>query len=219
MIICGIDMSVNSPAVVKFHLDDNYNVIYKDYLGFTQVKKYQCDNILHYNKKDFKDNYAQYLYIKDNIESFIKGSDYVAIEGYSYNSTGRIFDIAEISGLVKISIYQFGIPLRIYEPSTVKISNRCKGNCDKISMEESYNKLEDKIDLFHLPAVYEKKSGNPADNIIDAFTICNLLLVELKLRKELLKVDELEPHLKKIFTRIKKKKDIMVLDQDFIQKA
>jgi hypothetical protein len=219
MIIVGLDMSINSPGLVKFALDGELNITSKDYLTFSTVKKYGCDNIITFKKDQFKYEYDQYIFIRDKIIDFIKGVDYVAMEGYSYSSTGQVFNIAEMTSCIKMYMYENNIPFRIYDIASIKISNNCKGNCDKISMEINYEKLEDKVDLSFLPMVYEKKAGNPKDNIVDAFCICKLLLLEIKLRTGRIAMRTLDESSIRIFNRITKSNPVNILDNDFIRKS
>lgn len=226
MNIIGIDMSINSPAVVYFELDDDLEVTKKEYLTFSKTKKNLTNDILLCRNNDFDNEYDKYMYVRDNIKEFLqdKKIDYAALEGYSYNSSGKVFNIAEITCLVKIYLYEERrIPFRIYEPTSIKMFFALDGRADKISMEKVYDKIDvnDRFDLSFLPKVYETDSngGNPADNIIDAYFIAKLLQVELKLRHGLLRVKDLK-ELKRIqvFNKVSDKKGGNLLDVDFIER-
>lgn len=217
MIIVGIDMSMNSPAVVKFELDHALNIAKKEFITFTQTKKYSGENIIYHSKTQFNNEYQKYIFMRDYILKFINGAEYAAIEGYAFNGTGQVFQIAEITGLLKVKILEFGIPLRIYDPASIKMSIGNKGNCDKISMEEKYSVMGDGFDLSYLPFVHEKKAGNPKDNIIDAFCIAKLLLAELKVRNGYIERKDLSEGTQRIFNRVTPANPVKILDLDFLR--
>lgn len=43
-----------------------------------------------------------------------------AMEGYSYGSTGKLFELGEIGGVVKMTLAQFKIPVIVVAPSQLK---------------------------------------------------------------------------------------------------
>lgn len=228
MKICGVDMSINSPAIVKFFIDDNYNVINKEFLTFSKIKKYTGESkdgrIEYIKKSSFKNNINQYVYMRDIITEFIGEIDYVAFEGYAYSAKGHVFDIAEATASIKIDLFDKRIPLRIYDPASIKMYATTKGNADKIRMEDNFELIEteERFDLSFLPMVYEKDSGkgNPKDNIVDAFFICKLLLIELKLRSGFINLKDLDNDKQiAIFNRVTKSNPVNILDTDFIVKS
>ncbi len=225
MKIIGIDMSVNSPAIVEFKLDENLDIIEKRYITFSKVKKYEHDNVVYFKKDAFNCDFDQYNFIKEEIDKFIFNSDdpnYVAIEGYAFNTSNSrsIFQIAEITGFIKMMIYNKKIPIRIYDPNSIKMFATNSGTSNKIIMEEYYEKLncEEKFNLSFLPNVFEKKSGNPKDNIVDAFYIGKLLQTELKLREGFVNLRDLNKDKIRIFNRCTKANPTNILDTPFIQK-
>jgi Holliday junction resolvasome RuvABC endonuclease subunit len=63
--------------------------------------------------------------------------DLVVVEGYSMGSRGRVFDIGELGGIVKVLLADMGIPVAIVPPSCLKKFATGKGNADKDSMLEA----------------------------------------------------------------------------------
>lgn len=220
MIIGALDYSISSPGVCKFELNENLDIIKKDFLTFTASKKYEKkSNIIYYNlKKDFKDNIERKLWLKDHIINFLKDTEYLGIEDYAFSATGKIFDIAEGCGITKSFLYNKGIKLRLYDPPSIKKFATLKGNADKILMEEYYEKNKDKFNLNFLPMVKDKKSNNPKDNVIDAFFIGKLLQLELKIRYGIVLLKDLNFKHIEIFNQISKAHKINLLVRDFIEK-
>jgi len=101
--ILGIDQSlVESGVTIKKSTGD--------YCHFTITpKKLKGIERLYYIKRKFL------TILQANQPAFI------VMEGYSFASKGRgIFDLGELGGVLKITIYQERIPLYIVEPATLK---------------------------------------------------------------------------------------------------
>ena len=226
MFILGVDYSVNSPGITRFSLDDNLDIINKKYVGFTNIKKNEFSNdegtIFHYKKKQFKNSIEQNLWIIDKIQTITKiksGSqniiDYSAFEDYAYGAKGKVFNIAESTGVYKTILYNDYVNIRLYEPSVIKMFFTQMGNADKMLMDEFYEKLNKK-DKFDLSMFDDGKS--PKADIIDSFAIAKLLQLELKLRKGLIKLKSLPEKTIGIFNRCTKKYPENILVRNFIYK-
>lgn len=221
MNIVGIDFSKNSPGVCRLTLDKlNFEAIYADYRGFTSVKKIADSDkkiIFYHNKKAFTDDIAKAIFMRDNIYEFINADvpDYVAIEGYAMNAQGKVFDIAESTAISKVKIYENEIPIRIYDPNSIKKYASLHGDADKIRMEDEFKKFtEIKPDLSHLP---EYKS--PKEDIIDAFWTAKLLQMELMLRKGLISLHNLHTKRIEVFNRVTKSNPENILVRPFIKRG
>ncbi len=224
MIICGIDVSPVSTGITKFQLDDNFNVIDKSFLGFSELKKKNSlihPNITLYPK--FQDYIERELWMVPKIFDFISSSDYVAIESYAYGGNGNITMIAEFTGLLKSKIYEAGIKMRFYDPLTIKFFALDSGKAQKPEMYKAFIDLldENKIDVTGLPTVSEtKKSGvSPTSDIIDSWFIAKILLTELRLRKGLVSLSDLPEQTIKIFNRVTKANPTNILATDFFSKT
>ena len=207
MKIVGIDYSMNSPGIIRFELDKDFEITKTDYLGFTQVKKNaHPPELIHFKKKDFPNNIAQYIWINSKILAFIFSGeyypDYIAIEGYAMGAKGRVFDIAEATGDIKRSIYENGIPMRIHDPNSVKMFATTKGNADKDKMKEYYDG--------------DVPVENLNEDLIDAYHVARLLQLELKLRKGILHTRELPEHQVKVVNRCTKAYPENILVRDFL---
>lgn len=218
MIICGIDYSINSPAVVKANLDNNLDIYKLSYIGFSSVKKTANldSNIIHYNnKKQFQNNYEKYIWVRDNIFTYIASPDYVAMEGYAFATKGLVFNIAEATMCTKLAIYENSIPIRIYDPNSIKLYATGMGNSKKLEMEVAYENFSElKPNWSHLPA-----SKNPKEDLIDAFFTLKLLQLELKLRHGIVQLKDLSLEHIKIFNRVTKANPTNILATDFIWNA
>jgi Holliday junction resolvasome RuvABC endonuclease subunit len=213
MIIVGIDPSINGTGVVKFYLDPvDLKLGDMEYMGFTQVKKHSSNKIIHYRKKDFENNLDQNLFMYDEIRDFCEDAEYIAIEDYAYSATGKVFNIAEYVGGLKMDLYLEGKKIRMIEPTVVKKYAVGRGSCDKISMEDEYMK-NDVLGLSKLP---EYKS--PKLDIVDAFYIAKYLQLELQLRFGYILLKNLSQEHIQIFNRVTKSNPVNILARDFLER-
>ena len=98
----------------------------------------------------------------------------IALEGYSMGSKGKVFHIAENTGVLKYKIYNAGIPLEIIPPTSLKKFATGKGNADKDSMHQKFMR-DSGIDLKSKITPDKTKVGNPVSDIVDSYYICKFL--------------------------------------------
>jgi Holliday junction resolvasome RuvABC endonuclease subunit len=91
----------------------------------------------------------------------------VFIEDYSFGSKGRVFHIAENTGLMKYKLWKRGHPITVIPPSVIKKFATGKGNAKKEQMYEAWKK-----DVSLRLTMWEKaKLGSPISDIIDSYYI------------------------------------------------
>lgn len=207
-----MDNSINSPGVVWIVTDEKLNVIRRNYLGFTQKKKDETERMIYFKKKDFPNDIEQYLTFRDRIyysvlEDVKCKPDYVAFEDYAFAAHGRVFNIAEAAGALKVEYYQAGVPIRLYDPGSIKKFATGFGNADKVRMVDTYNELP----------IKEKLDGLVNDDIVDAYFIAELLLMEIKLRKAIVSLKDLNEEKISIFNRCTKSYPENILVRPFIK--
>lgn len=233
--VCAIDNSICSPGIIKALVTPEFDIIKKEYLSFTNVKKNEVSNeegkIIHYKNEWFDSQFEKISYLNSLVLKWlgeISEYKYVAFEDYSFSSKGQVFSIAESTGLLKKSFFDGFSNIRLYSVPSIKMFFTDKGNADKVLMEEYYDKQDDKFNLNFLPKVYENVSNNPADNIVDAFAILKMLLTELKLRNNLIDTSILNEKKVSIFlekkkpkkeTKKRKKEEIPYCEKEFIFKT
>jgi len=216
MKIAAIDYSKNAPGVVKATLDKFFETTEITYRGFTSVKKINnldCQILLYNKKTSFADDLAKAQWMRDNILEFIKDVDVCCIEGYAMAGKGKVFDIAEATGCTKMGIYDSYIPLRIYEPTVIKMFATGKGTADKVQMGDAFVKSEGSPDISHLPPY-----KTPSEDIVDAYFGMRLLQMEMKLRNGMVLLRDLNPEVIKIFNRVTKAYPENILVRPFLEK-
>jgi Holliday junction resolvasome RuvABC endonuclease subunit len=174
MIIAGIDYSMTTPACCIY--DDSKGPFSFDkceVFYLTQTKKYETrfNNVVgdYFEYKDSMDRY-------DIISSYFidrvleRGITKVFIEDYSLGSKGKVFHIAENTGVLKYRLWNFQVDVTGVPPTVIKKFATGKGNADKAKMQDAFMQ-ENIIDLKHELKMTEKQ-WNPSSDIIDAYWIC-----------------------------------------------
>jgi len=216
MIICGIDYSVNSPAITKLILDENLDIIDSDYLGFTSVKSKANKHIKYYHSKNtFKWKIEQMIWMRDEIFEFIKDVDYAAIEDYALRALGKVFNISEATGMTLTKLFENNIPYRKYDPNSIKMHFTDNGAAKKNLMCIHYLKKEHQLKEFKFNL---DNISSPVEDVVDSYAVGTLLQLELKLRKGIIKLRSLTEKQIQIFNRCTKSNPTNILARDFVFK-
>lgn len=219
MIIGAIDYSKNSPGAVRAYInDETFEIEQLDYFGITTTKAKNpksdagkgCMRL--YDKG--LDDYAKINFMSENVLEFLEGCEYIALEGYAFGAKGKVFDIAEATGVLKWKIYQSGMKMRIYAPNLIKMFATEHGNADKDRMVETYMNVGNPLNL-----PKSQVSKHPFEDIIDAYWVLKLLHRELEIRKGFKKLHELSEVEIRPFNHISKGNPINLLSREFISKG
>lgn len=169
MIICGIDYSMSCPSLCIFDTEKTFSFQNCDFYYLIDKKtKIIDEGNIHgeYYSKD-SENVKRFDHISDWAINILKNQkvNRVFLEGYSMGSRGRVFHIAENTGVLKQKIYKAGINFEVVPPSTWKKEVVGKGNADKQYVYESMN-----VDL---KDIFKSKSiTSPINDIADSYFIC-----------------------------------------------
>jgi len=133
---------------------------------------------------------------------------HVAMEGYAFSKNDRgNTGIHELCGAIKLGLWHMGIPLRIYDPLSVKLAWTNNGHADKEEMKEACLKL--------FGWDFERQGSAGAD-LADAVLIANLLHVELEVRAGRIQLEELRPSLRRVLLRVTKSEPEALITRPFI---
>ena len=174
--LVGVDYSITCPCLCLFdeRKDFKFNNCFFYYL--TNTKKFAdkiAPNITGESFQDYVADVDRFDSISDWAINLCVGASDVAVEGYSFGSKGRVFNLAENMGIFKHKLYKAGVPLTVIEPSKAKKLATGKGNADKQAMYEAFSQ-ETKTDLL---LTFEQKSlSNPVTDIVDSYYILKSLL-------------------------------------------
>lgn len=191
-VIIGIDYSMTNPAIMATSLEEpskryghvlttEYDVCIKHqpYLDQYGIK-------LTKNIKGFSSFQERYKYIRDwainSIEDlkFIISNEgeystntHIFLEDYAIAAKGRVFDIAENTGILKFWLYEHSYKFNLIPPTTLKKFATGKGNAKKEIMYESFLKLTLNYTLQQVLFPKRSKICSPVTDIVDAYFLCN----------------------------------------------
>ena len=180
MRLAGVDYSITCPAIC-IH-DDNNPLTWDNCLWYYNQKghKQHETNFPAFNSDRFFDNKDIRLYaLADWALSIIveHNVDAVALEGYAMGACGRVFDIAEATGLLKSYLRKAGIPLYIFAPTFNKKSFSGKGNANKEKMIDTFNQ-KNKINIAESMGYKPDYFGSPISDIVDSYSLIDTFLKE-----------------------------------------
>ena len=174
MIVAGIDYSMTSPALCVYNTESGeFSFDNCTFYFLTQSKKYEIDSEnIHGMLFEYDNEMQRY----DTISSYFLDRimenevDKVYMEDYSLGSKGRVFHIAENTGVLKYRMWSFGIPFQTIPPTVIKKFASGKGNANKERMQEVFEE-QNEVKLKQLFNMTDKQ-WNPSSDLIDAYYIC-----------------------------------------------
>lgn len=174
MTIVGIDYSLSCPAACVF------GPTFKDckiiFLA-NRKRDVSSNNIQAEPHKDYKTEQERHDNLSNTIIQFITQSiqnhtanAVVYMEDYSFGSKGKVFNIAEATGLFKHKLHRLGIELHTVPPAVIKKFATGKGNADK---EQMYKAFVAQGNPELMKWYYDKdvKVGSPVSDIVDAYFV------------------------------------------------
>jgi len=93
----------------------------------------------------------------------------ISIEDYSMGSKGKVFHIAENTGLLKYLLWKYNFEVRLVPPTTIKKFATGKGNAKKEQMRDAFEQ-ETGMDLSKIMD-QSGKLDSPVTDVIDAYYI------------------------------------------------
>jgi len=176
MRIAGIDYSMTSPAICT-HIGKRWDFLNCEFYYLTSIKKLAKKFGIHgefhgaLQPKKHKNDEERFEMISHWAIQRCFKFDFVALEGYAFNATGRVFQVAENTGLLKHKLWESDTPFDVYSPSVIKKFATGKGNATKEDMYDAWLK-ETGVDLKEIMIPNREKVGNPVTDIVDSYFIC-----------------------------------------------
>lgn len=181
--VVGIDYSMTSPAVCV-HVGDHWNVDNCKFFFLISKKKHrqaEHPTLVGAEYPEWTTNEERFAKLSEFIidiinayrisnQMFCEGPIEIAIEGYSYGSTGeKLFQIAENTGVLKHIMWKGNYPFVAYAPKDIKKFATGNGNAGKDLMHQAFVD-ETGIDFKEIFGLSEKQ-WNPSSDIVDAYYI------------------------------------------------
>lgn len=167
--IIGVDYSLSCPAACA--LGPTFKESKLIFLA-SRKREVTSNNIHAEPHSTYKTEQQRYDNISNTIIQFIQShtAPVVYLEDYSFGSKGRVFNIAEATGLFKHKLHRLGIELHTVAPTVVKKFATGKGNADKEAMYKAFV-AQGNPDLMKWYYDKDVKVGSPVSDIIDAYYI------------------------------------------------
>jgi len=174
MNIAGVDYSMTSPGICV-HSGEKWSIENCKLFYLTKTKMLEgkfcsgliCGKLL----KDFKTNMERFDYISDWAVKRIGVVDRVVIEGYAYAATGRVFDIGELTGILKHKLYNSSTKTDTATPTQIKKFATGSGAATKEHMYDAWYK-ETGVDLMQEMTPRRSSVSSPVSDVVDAYFIC-----------------------------------------------
>jgi Holliday junction resolvasome RuvABC endonuclease subunit len=169
----GIDLSLTSPSICV-HKGNEFSINNCKIHYLTSVKKSAIQNdIIHGSLwPEYSCDEERYGIVSKWALDILQAQEIneVYIEGYAFNAVGRVFQIAENTGILKYKIWQTGTTCITVPPTVIKKFATGKGNANKESLNDFFEKetclnLKDTLKL-------TSKQWNPSSDIIDSYFVC-----------------------------------------------
>lgn len=174
----GIDLSINGTGIAV----ENGNFYFQTYLKKLPLKINHQNIFCDTAYGSSKENHIRYYKNINNIIKFLLNNNVnkIGLENYAYGygheSPGRVFDIAENTGMLKCLLIQNNIEILTFAPKEIKKSFTGKGNATKILMIEKYFELNKNSPLKYLIEEFNlNKYSSPINDIVDAYAILDML--------------------------------------------
>lgn len=173
--ILGIDYSLTSPALCLYEEGD---------FGFDNVKFFYLTSLKKTLRSDGKFNGTLYPEFNNPLHRYNNISNWVIrdviipfqvrkvyIEDYAFAAVGKVFNIAENTGVLKYRIWkECNIECETIPPTVIKKAATGKGNANKEAMQQAFIhetgfNLKEHLQL-------TDSQWNPSSDLIDSYYIC-----------------------------------------------
>jgi len=188
MSILGIDLSLTSPSLCIYdNILGQFGIDTTRFYYLTDVKKSITDSKHFYGTQYpfFTSDEHRYhvisTWVLDKI--YRHNVKQIFIEGYAFNAVGRVFQIAENTGILKYKLWDtLGINAITVPPTVIKKFATGKGNANKEAMQNSFI-TETGINIKQLLKLTDKQ-WNPSSDIIDSYYVCKYGALEYGTEKK-----------------------------------
>ena len=172
LVVTGIDYSMSSPSICV-HVGKTWCLTNCKFYFLTSKKKHIFNSTAFCGEmhKDYSSQEERFDNISEWAVNVIPRDAKVFMEGYSYASSGVVFDIAENTGLLKHKLWTFAQEIVLFSPPSIKKFASGKGNSNKIAMFDAFLKET----CFDLQKTFSCNIGDsPMSDIIDSYYVAKL---------------------------------------------
>ena len=182
MNVAGIDYSISSPSIciydsLKGKLSFDTCVWYFNQQGITKKEMQRRNdlsvkNIFWSNRFETVSNEERYYYLADWALSILlmHNVSCVSIEDYALEAKGKVFNIAEATGLLKHYMFLNDINIFPIAPTLNKKLFSGFGNANKEKMITTFND-KNSLNISELFGLKKDFTGSPISDIVDSYSL------------------------------------------------
>ena len=173
MVVAGVDYSLTSPAVCVHSGEEwKYENCKFYYMVPNEKKIREAENYNCTVYPEWSEDCERFNNLAEWSLQWISaaGCSRVAIEGYAFGAVGRVFQIAENAGILKLKLWETGLTVLTPAPTEIKKFATGKGNANKERMVEAFEE-ECGVDIRDELGI-KTKTWNPISDVVDAYYIC-----------------------------------------------
>lgn len=187
-VITGIDYSISCPCLCVY--TDNKPLSFENVSFYfnqesitkkeqSRRKTLEFPNIFWSERFLTSNDEQRYYYLADWALSICleRHIDIAILEAYALGAQGRVFNIAEATGLLKHYLFRTGIQIVTYPPTFNKKSFSGKGNANKEKMIDTFNQ-KNKINIAESMGYKSDYFGSPISDIVDSYSLIDTFLKE-----------------------------------------
>jgi Holliday junction resolvasome RuvABC endonuclease subunit len=177
VLIAGIDYSLCSPAVTV--IDTQRSTAVGHYLTDTKrnirkVEFFGWYTMVGTGHRSYSSQQERYEQIANWTLEIVRGCDAVRIEDYAMGAKGKVFHIAENTGLMKWMLWKEQVPFDLVAPTALKRFATGKGNADKTAMHTAFQAKAG----FDLSQQFGGRIDNPVSDLVDSMWLAWMLQEE-----------------------------------------
>lgn len=189
MILAGIDYSITCPAICIHSTESgplSYNTVewYFNQDGLTQKEKKRRQTLIlpriHWDFREptTTDESRYELLAKGFLITLLVHSvELVVLEGYAMGAKGKVFNIAEATGVLKHLIHSHGIQIYTIPPKQNKKIFTGNGNANKDLMVQTFNQMNG-MDISVEFGYPKGLTASPISDMIDSYALIYSYLKE-----------------------------------------
>ena len=176
-VLAGIDYSMTCPAICTYNIEagkfchENVNLYFRSNLG--RFETFKEGNLSGCNHGPWKDDMDRYDDIRQWAIDVLHGDnvDQVYLEGYAFGATGKVFNIAENTAILKFNLWEEFIHFDVIPPKQVKKYATGSGNASKEDMYDAFCKENPGTDLKSLLTPRASGVISPLSDVVDSYFI------------------------------------------------
>ena len=189
MMVAGIDFSITCPSICVYNQNDGdfsfkHCKVYFNQQNIAKKEQVRRDslslgNIFWSSRFETQSDEERYYLLADWALSILINEkvEIVSLEAYALGAKGRIFNIAEATGILKSYMMTQGIKIHTYAPTLNKKLFSGKGNAGKDVMIAAFNE-KNGINISEEFGLEKCFTGSPISDIVDSYSLIETFLKE-----------------------------------------